>query len=236
MTIQGGITEGEIANYLANTPAFFERHADLMASIQLASPHGGRAVSLQQRQMEMLRDKIRSLEQQQMEMVRNSRDNAAIADRLHRFTRALMLGASPAALPGVLLDALKAEFAIPQAVMRLWDIDEVFAGLPFTQGVSDDVRSFAASLVLPYCGLNVGFEATAWFDDGAGVTSLALIPLRVASAAGATAPSATAPSATIGLLVLGSPDPARFNAELATDFLARLGEVASAGLTRLLPG
>ena len=28
MTIQGGITEAEIANYLANTPGFFERHAE----------------------------------------------------------------------------------------------------------------------------------------------------------------------------------------------------------------
>jgi len=57
-----GITEVDIANYLANTPGFFERHAELLGSIQLTSPHGQRAVSLQERQMEMLRDKIRGLE------------------------------------------------------------------------------------------------------------------------------------------------------------------------------
>ena len=50
-----GITEEDIATYLANTPGFFERQAELLATIQLASPHGGRAVSLQERQMEMLR-------------------------------------------------------------------------------------------------------------------------------------------------------------------------------------
>ena len=42
------ITEDDIANYLANTPDFFFRHAELLASVQLTSPHGNRAVSLQE--------------------------------------------------------------------------------------------------------------------------------------------------------------------------------------------
>ena len=56
-----GITEADIAHYLANNPAFFERHAELLASITLTSPHGQRAVSLQERQMEMLRERIKGL-------------------------------------------------------------------------------------------------------------------------------------------------------------------------------
>jgi uncharacterized protein len=35
--------------------------------------------------------------------------------------------------------------------------------------------------------------------------------------------------------VLGSPDPTRYTAEMGTEFLARIGEIASAGLARLLP-
>jgi uncharacterized protein YigA (DUF484 family) len=46
-----GITEQDIANFLANNPGFFERHAELLATIQLSHPHGLRAVSLQERQM-----------------------------------------------------------------------------------------------------------------------------------------------------------------------------------------
>ena len=38
-----------------------------------------------------------------------------------------------------------------------------------------------------------------------------------------------------GLLVLASPDPTRYTADMGTEFLARIGEVASAALTRLLP-
>ena len=90
MTLQG-ITEDEIANYLVHTPAFFERNANLLSSIQLTSPHGQRAVSLQERQMEMLRDKIRGLEKRIMEMIRHSQDNEAIADRLQRWVRTVLL-------------------------------------------------------------------------------------------------------------------------------------------------
>ena len=178
MTIQGGITESDIANYLANTPGFFERHAELLASIQLTSPHGARAVSLQERQMEMLRDKNKGLEQKIMEMIRHGQENVAIADRLHRFTRALLLAGNPEALPAVLVDSLKHEFMIPQAALRVWGADTAFAALSFTQGASADTQSLASSLTLPYCGLNSGFEPAAWLDDAGTVLSIALIPLR----------------------------------------------------------
>lgn len=225
MTIQSGITEIDIANFLANTPGFFERHAELLATIQLTSPHGQRAVSLQERQMEMLRDRIKGYERRIMDMVRHGQENEAIADRLHRFTQALLLAGNPAALPDVIVSSLKQEFMIPQAALRLWGADEAFASLPFTHGASDDVRTFASSLSSPYCGLNAGFEAVAWLgDDAQGVMSTALIPLRAAEG-----------EAAFGLLLLASPDPTRYTAEMGTDFLARVGEVASAALSRLLP-
>jgi uncharacterized protein YigA (DUF484 family) len=223
VSIQGGITEQDIANYLANTPGFFERHAELLATVQLTSPHGQRAVSLQERQMEMLRERIKGLEQKIMEMIRYGQENVAIADRLHRITREILLTAAPAALPEVLLRTLRHEFMIPQAALRLWGVDETFAGLPFTADVTDDIRSFAASLSGPYCGVNSGFEAMRWLDDPASVASTALIPLR---AGGKDA---------IGLLVLASPDPTRYTADLGTEFLLRIGEIASGALSRLLP-
>ena len=217
-----GITEGDIANYLANNPGCFERHAELLSAVQLTSPHGHRAVSLQERQMEMLRERIKGLELKIVEMIRHGQENMAINDRLHRWTRALLLTANPAALPARLVDELRHEFMIPQAAIRLWGADADFAALPFAQGVSDDAKSFVGSLTLPYCGINNGFEAAAWLDDAATVMSLALIPLRHGERA-------------FGLLVLGSPDPTRYGAEMGTEFLMRIGEVASAALSRLLP-
>ncbi|MBS0593820.1 MAG: DUF484 family protein [Proteobacteria bacterium] len=222
MTIDG-ITEHDIANYLVNTPGFFMRHAELLASVQLTSPHGQRAVSLQERQMEMLRERIKGLEQKIIEMIRNSQDNMAIADRLHQWTMRLLLTRDAAQLPQVLPADLQQRFQIPQVALRVWGVAEAFADLPAAQPVSDDLRAFAGSLSLPYCGANAGFEASAWFDDAAAVQSMAMLPLRAAEGDDA-----------FGLLVLGSPDPTRYAAQMGTEFLARIGELAGAALARLL--
>ena len=223
MSIQG-ITEQDIANYLANTPGFFERNAELLSAIHLTSPHGQRAVSLQERQMEMLRDKNKGLELKIIEMIRHGQENVAIADKLHRFTRAIMLTSNPAELPDVVVHQLMHQFMIPQGGIRVWGAALAFASLPFARSVSDDAKSFAASLSLPYCGVNSGFEAASWLEDPSSVMSLALIPLRHG-----------ANGSAFGMLVLGSPDPTRYAADMGTEFLMRIGEIASAGLTRLLP-
>jgi uncharacterized protein YigA (DUF484 family) len=223
-----GITETDIANYLANTPGFFERHAELLGSVQLTSPHGQRAVSLQERQMEMLRDKIRGLEGKIIEMIRYGQDNVGIADRLHRWTRALMLTAQPADLPNVLVSELMHQFMIPQAGIRVWGAAAAFATQDFAQPVGDDIKLFAGSLSLPYCGVNSGFEAAQWLDVPGDAKSMALIPLRK------DATDATTP-ATFGMLVLASPDPTRYTADMGTEFLVRIGDIAGAAITRLLP-
>jgi uncharacterized protein YigA (DUF484 family) len=219
-----GITEHDIANYLVQTPGFFERHAELLATIQLTSPHGNRAVSLQERQMEMMREKVRGLEHRIVEMIRYGQENTAIADKLHRWTLAMMLTTDPADLPATLVDELKSQFLIPQAGIRVWGVAEAYANHPFAQGVKDDTRSFATSLTMPYCGINSGFEPVQWLEDPGTVMSIALVPLRHSTG-----------GPTFGLLVLGSPDPTRYTADMGTDFLVRVGELASAGLARLLP-
>jgi hypothetical protein len=218
-----GITEQDIANYLANTPGFFERHAELLGAVQLSSPHGGRAVSLQERQMEMLRDRLKGLELKIMEMIRHGQENVAIADKLHRWTRALMQTASPSDLPDVLVRELMHQFMIPQAGIRVWGAEAAFGAMPFALSVSADVKTFAASLGAPYCGVNSGFEAVQWLEEPASAMSMALIPLRRGEGAEA-----------FGMLVLASPDPTRYTAEMGTEFLARIGEIASAALSRLL--
>ena len=225
-----GITETDIADYLANTPGFFERHAELLGSVQLASPHGPRAVSLQERQMEMLRDKIKGFEQRLVEMIRHGQDNVAIADKLHRWTCALMRTAEPRALPEVLVRELLHHFLIPQGGIRVWGaaLSDAHADLPFAQAVSDDVKSFASSLSVPYCGVNSGFEASRWLQEPDSAMSIAMIPLRQ-SGGGSVA------TAAFGLLVLASPDATRYTADMGTEFLERIGEIASASLARLLP-
>ena len=221
------ITEDDIANYLANSPDFFERHAQLLASVLLTSPHGNRAVSLQERQAEMLREKIKALEHRIMDMVRHGNENMVISDRIHRWARTLLLVQSTRALPATLVAELQGQFMVPQVALKVWDVDARYADEPFAQGVSEDARSFASSLTQPYCGVVSPIEAVSWLGDPATAMSIALIPLR-AGAVDASGPA-------FGMLVLASPDPQRFQSGLATDFLERIAELAGAALSRLRP-
>jgi len=223
-----GITENDIANYLANTPGFFERQAELLGTIQLTSPHGQRAVSLQERQMEMLRDKIKGLEAKIIEMIRHGQENLVLSEKLHRWTRTLMLTLSPGDLPEVLVRELKHQFMIPQGGIRIWGGSDMFGGMPFAHSVSEDVKVFSASLSVPYCGVNSGFEAAQWLEEPAAAMSLAMIPLRAV-------PNTGGNTGAFGLLVLASPDATRYTADMGTEFLSRVGEIASAALSRLLP-
>lgn len=218
------ITEDDIANYLVNTPDFFERHAALLAAVQLTSPHGQRAVSLQERQAEMLREKIRGLELKGAEMIRHGNENTVIADKLQRWTRELLLTRDARELPEVTTKAIADHFLVPQVAIKVWDVEPAYAGEAFAQGASDDVKAFASSLMRPYCGANPGLEAAQWLADSASAASLALIPLR----------AGIAPQA-FGLLVLASPDTQRFAPDMGTDFLERIGELTSAALSRLRP-
>ena len=217
------MTEDDIAHYLLNSPDFFARHAEVLAGVQFVSPHSQRTVSLQERQAEMLREKIKVLEARMMEMVRHGNDNVALADKMLRWSRALFLVSSAAALPARLLAELTEQFAVPQAALRVWGLASEFAELPQAQAVSDDVKLFASSLGEPFCGLNTGFEAANWLATPDAAVSLALIPLR----------SGDADSPAFGMLVLASPDGQRFRADMGTEFLLRFGEIASAALQRL---
>lgn len=219
------ITEQDIANYLRSTPEFFERQADLLADVRLVSPHSRRAVSLQERQAEMLREKIRMLEGRLIEMIRHGSDNLALSDRMLCWARDLFLTHDPAAIPAAIAGSIQLQFAVPQVAIRVWDVAPAYAGAAFAQDVSEDARLFASSLQEPFCGVNSGFEATSWLEHPTQAVSLALLPLRPLEA-GNQGPA-------FGMIVLASPDSQRYTSTMGTEFLARIAEVAGAALSPL---
>lgn len=218
------ITEDDIAHFLATTPGFFERYAGLLASVQLGSPHSGRAISLQERQVELLRRKIHYLELRLAAMLRLGRDNVGIADKLLGLFQVLLSARSQQDLPGLLLSELERRFQLPQVALRLWDLAPEFADL---EQAAASAASTSGTAALPdrlYCGPQAGQAALAWLAQPEAVQSVALLPLR---------PLADAPP--FGLLVLASDDPQRFQPSMDTDFLRHLAELAGAALSRLLP-
>ncbi|MES2322039.1 MAG: DUF484 family protein [Pseudomonadota bacterium] len=209
-----------VAHYLADNPNFFEEHAGLLGQVKLLSPLTGKAVSLQERQMEVMRDKYKALELRMYELINLAQDNAAIANKFHAWTQGLLAARIDGALPLAVTEGLRDQFAVPQVTLRLWDLAPEHDGKWYTAGVSDDAPIFANSLLAPYCGSNHDFEAVRWLDDATAVQSTVILPLRSKGSA-------------FGLLIMGSPDPERFTAHMGTDFLVHIGETASAALAAL---
>ncbi len=212
-----------VAAYLASHPDFFEEHTELLSSVRLSSGLSGRAISLQERQMEVLREKYKQLELKMAALMRNGHQNDAIAEKFHQWTCSLLASRHDTELPRVLVDGLRSRFDVPQVTLRLWGVADNHADAWFARTVSGDIRIFANGLDAPFRGPNNDFEAAGWLDDPASVKSIALLPLRAPGAKQA-----------FGMLVLGSPDAQRFSETMSTDFLIRFAATASAALASLL--
>jgi uncharacterized protein YigA (DUF484 family) len=217
------ITEDDIAEFLANTPDFFERHAQLLSSVHLMSPDNHRSVSLQERQAQMLRDKIRALEMRIMDMIRHGNENMIITEKLQKWACELLQTPASERVPSALKN-IETRFQVPQVALRLWGVADVFADAAYAQAVSEEVKQAAASYAAPFVGASSGVEAVQWLQAPTQAASVALLPLRLSK-----------DQAPFGLLVLASPDAQRYHSGMGTDFLEHLAELCSAALSALLP-
>lgn len=181
--------------------------------------------------MEVMREKYKVLELRLSNLTRTAQDNAALADKFHGWTQALLQQRAMGDLPRDLIAALIDAFDLPHATLRLWNLAPQHRDAWFAQDVSDDAKIFANGLGQPYCGPNHDFEAARWLVSDAAIASTAILPLRLAAGASVNATHAKAPA--FGLLILGSPDAKRFTHSMATDFLVHVGATASTALAAL---
>jgi uncharacterized protein YigA (DUF484 family) len=210
----------DLARFLRANPQFFEQNPDLLESIQVPHPHGGRAIPLAERQTVALRDKARLLEGRLGELISNAAQNDAISEKVHRLTVALVGARDFPALARSLYFHLREDFAVPHVALRVWgksvpvDFDEA-------QPVAERERQQASMMGAPQCGPAQGNPFVSWFGDAAEhIRSLALVPLGQTS--------------VFGLLAMGSEDPKRFYPDMGTLYLRRIGELCAAGVTARL--
>jgi uncharacterized protein YigA (DUF484 family) len=221
------IEEQAVVQYLHRNADFFEQHPQLLARMRLQHPRNGSTVSLIERQVDVLREKIQTQEDKLAEFVRVARSNNILAEKIHRFTRRLLrtAGTGPAIVE--IEASLREDFDTLHAVLLLPEgtaPSDHDPGWRFLRRVhSDDTgyRSFdtlfAASK--PRCGQIRDSQREYLFGTEApNIGSVAMIPL------GGLPPA--------GLLALGSVDRDRFHPGMSTEFLARMGELITDALAR----
>ena len=132
----------EVARYLKDHPEFFEEYADLLGSIYIPHPHGGRAIPLSERQMLTLREKSKVLEGKLRQLVQFGEENDSIGERLHRVTLALLNARDVSTLLDTLYANLQRDFAIPAVTVRAWPNMASAGGFGFCFCVRDFLPGF----------------------------------------------------------------------------------------------
>ena len=217
------MTELEVIRYLNEHPDFFVRHPGVLSTITI--PHeSGRAVSLIERQVEMLRNQLQEHQQRLDHWVEVAKQNDALQARMHRLTLELIDAATFDEVITALEDELRGDFQADAVELRLFSVAQLSEHLD--QQLPDHSATFENFFKhnRPICGALVRGQLDYIFGaGGAEIASAALIPLKS--------------EGVLGLLAIGSRDPKRFVPQQSTEFLTRLGEIISHTLKAVsLPG
>lgn len=210
------MTPEDVSRYLATHPEFFDQFPHLLTDMRLSHPLQGRAISITERQVLNLREKIALLESRLTDFVMFGEENDQTSQRMHDLTMALIPASSAEQVAERLHLHLQREFNLPDSALRLWTDRTSLADEE--QAVVDWVEHMPA----PQCGATLHEQALSWLPNSATLHSYAAIPLKH--------------DRLLGVLLLGSVDPAKFYPEMGTLYLQRLGDIVSASLARFQDG
>ena len=206
----------DIAQYLRTHPEFFDRHPELLETICVPHPHGGRAIPLAERQVLSLREKTKLLETKLGELIRFGEDNDAIGEKVHRLSLALLAVRDFRSAANALYFHLREDFAVPYVALRVWEREGLESEAE-AEPLAEALRDLVAAMGAPQCGAAAASPFLALFQQAQEhIRSLALVPLGQ--------------TRTVGLLALASEDPQRFYAEMGTLYLRRIGELSAGAL------
>jgi uncharacterized protein YigA (DUF484 family) len=206
----------QVSNYLSTHPEFFDQHPDLLAELKLEHASGN-AVSLIERQVQILREQNQDLKKRLLELVDVARDNDRLSERLHHLTLDLLRAGSLIELLDALEHSLRSEFQADAVMLHLPELDESRQRESGAKSllIDDALRAILPTPLVdnkPQCGRLTQEQADFLFgDQAAAIESCAVIPLGE--------------HAKAGLLSIGSREVNRFNPCMGTLFLSHLGEL-----------
>lgn len=226
-TPKAKITREHVASYLRTHSDFFTHHTDLIET--LAIPHEtGVAVSLVERQVELLRNKNKELDQKLHQLIKVAKDNEKVSHRLHAITLGLVsIRGFDETLSGI-HDLMHADFPGTKVNLRLFDV------LPATK--AKDCNAMEKSLqkskliqdLFSSRRRGVAFLTKRQIENVFN-NDKEEKPIRSAAAV------ALKKNDQLGVLFLGSTDANRFQNGMGTLFLGNLGEILGSKLQQYTP-
>jgi hypothetical protein len=215
------VSEEDVLALLRATPDFFERHPDVLEHFELAHASGS-AVSLIERQVEVLRGKNARLESRLARFIELARENEHRARGLHALARDLIRAPSLAALAAALRQGMRQDF----------DVDDTFIGISGTLLRRHDIEGVVpidpqGTLYRSYenffrtrlieCGPLPEAQAKLLFPKATvAILSAAIVPLEKEK--------------SLGMMALGSRAADRFAPQQGKLFLEMTAELVSAAV------
>ncbi|POZ64069.1 DUF484 family protein [Chromobacterium alticapitis] len=210
----------QVLAYLDEHPEFLQQLAQRYG-LQASPQNGERVVvSFVERQLLELKDKNRQLEAQLQLLVERGQSNDRILGRLHKLTLALLSKRDAGQRIAALRERMRQDFQLDRVAIKLWHPAAENDGEHYN--AQNEVQSLARNLLTPSCGPYANDEVLSWFPALPVLQSFAQVALRGAD------------GQAFGVLVLASDDPQRFTYDMHTQYLAQIGELASAALLSAL--
>ena len=219
MTVsKSGIDAQAVAEYLKDNPDFFQQHEALLLTLELPHP-SGKAVSLLERQMVLMRERLADREDHLEDLLDTARHNDMQLARVRRLILALLEADDLNDLAVTLSEQLRNSFGTGHSrlvITSFGSADTINTSQLVTQADNGLTALIQALLQSnrTFCGQVSAEQLEQLFELGMVADgSAAVIPLNQDDVK--------------GYLLLGSENPDYFRAEMGTDFAAYVADVVA---------
>jgi uncharacterized protein len=218
---ESALDEAQVAAFLKANPDFLARHPELLEALELRHASGA-AVSLIERQVEILRGKSGRLEDRLKTLLDAARDNESRAANVHRLARSLIRAPTLAATLTALRKCLREDFnvddcwvGIAASALKRHDIEGLHVVDPAGPVAKAFENFFRTRLI--ECGPLDEARAKLLFPQAKQLpASAAIVPLEKEK--------------DLGMLVLASADPQRFQPRQGRLFLDMTADLVAAAV------
>jgi len=209
-----------VREFLRDNPTFLDKNTDILECLVL--PHNsGKAVSLVERQVGVLRDRNKEMRARLDNMLQTAHDNDLLFEKTKRLVLNLLEAKNLSALIETVYDSLGKDYGIEFSSLTLLGDEKKLPRTMARVSTMEKANERIGTLLganRAVCGILREDEMTFLFGErGRNVGSVAAVPLRYDN--------------LYGILAVGNSDPNFYKSSMGTLFLSYIAEI----LNRVIP-